>query len=325
VKRLIIAFIIVISCWVGQIQPLHALPQISVDVEPHEITIGDPIELIIRARTEGYKQVVLPSGSNLAPFEVLKIDTLKSADDEVAVKYTITHFEAGKQELKNIPVLFLAETSTDSANVQAGSIIVHSVLQAEDSTANIRDIHPPVKMGWLVSDVLPFVWIALAILVVGALGLYVYRRWFGGAKIVEEAVVFKPPPYETAVRHLEELRIKKLWQQGLLIEYYSELTEIVKRYIGGRFEFDAPEMTTDELMYQKDRWADNEEKFGHVNQIITCADLVKFASYTPERTDHEANMKAGFEYLLATKPQPKPIADYDQPSKINEELSEVQS
>lgn len=324
-KVLFSTSILVIIFCLGFVPIYSDLPQISVDVEPHEITIGDPIELILRARTEGYKQVVLPSGSNLAPFEVLKIDTLKNSADEIAIKYTITHFEAGEQELKDIPILFLTETSTDSAVIQAGRIIVHSVLQAEDSTANIRDIHSPVKMGWLLSDILPFVWMALAVLFVAGVAHYVYHRWFGGNKVVAEVKVIKPPPYETAVRHLEELRLKKLWQQGFLIEYYSEMTEILKRYIGGRYEFDAPEMTTDELMYKKDKWADTEQNFGYIHQIITCADLVKFANYTPARTDHEANMKAGFDFLLATKPQPKPIANYDKVAQTKTDTVEVQS
>ncbi len=303
----------------------YAIPEISVETEPQEITVGDPVELTIRVKTEEYKQVVLPSPENLAPFEVLKVDTLKGAKDEIAVKYTITHFEAGEQELMDIPVLFLKESSTDSAMLSAGSVMVHSVLQAEDSTAQIRDIHPPVKMGWLISDIMPFVWIGLGIIVAVGIALYVYNRWFGGAKVIEELVAVKPPPYDTAMRDLEELRLKKLWQQGLLIQYYSELTEIIKHYIGGRFEFDAPEMTTDELMYEKEKWAASEENLNYIRQIITCADLVKFASYTPERTAHEANLKAGFEYVTSTKPQPATIANYDKQRETKTESAEVQS
>ena len=68
---------------VEDFQLLHAQPKISIEVEPHEITIGDPVELTIRVRTDGYRQVILPSPSNLSPFEILKVDTLKTSKNEV--------------------------------------------------------------------------------------------------------------------------------------------------------------------------------------------------------------------------------------------------
>jgi len=316
--------VIIISVFVGagNFQPLHAQPNISVSVEPGEITVGDPIELTIRVRLEGYKQVVLPSADKLSPFEVLKIDTLKDSKKEIAIKYTITHFEAGEQELKDIPIIFLKDAGVDSAVIQAGAIYVQTVLQDADSTAQIKDIHPPVKMEWLLADILPFLWIALGIIAAGVLGYYVRRRWFGGGKLIEELMIPAPPPYDTAIRNLEELRIKRLWQQGYLVEFYSELTEIIKHYIGGRYEFDAPEMTTDELMHRQNIWSSSEETLSYVHQIVTCADLVKFASYTPEPSTNEENLTAGFDYLRATRPQAVIFSDnlHPKPNSISQQV-----
>ncbi len=58
----------------------------------------------------------------------------------------------------------------------------------------------------------------------------------------------KVPPYKTAIEQLEELRHKKLWQNGHVKAYYSEMTDIVRVYIENQFDVQAVEMTTDEIL-----------------------------------------------------------------------------
>jgi len=50
-------------------------------------------------------------------------------------------------------------------------------------------------------------------------------------------------PHEIALSELEKLRLRKLWQEGRVKEYHSELTDILRRYFEKRFSIMAMEMT----------------------------------------------------------------------------------
>jgi len=65
----------------------------------------------------------------------------------------------------------------------------------------------------------------------------VYFIFFRKKKEVEEEVVIPLiPAYEEAIEKLHQLDEKLLWQNNKVKEYYSELTEIVRNYIGRDIE-----------------------------------------------------------------------------------------
>jgi hypothetical protein len=58
---------------------------------------------------------------------------------------------------------------------------------------------------------------------------------------------FLLPPHVWALKELDKLNQKKLWQSGEVKSYYSELTDIARTYIELRYKIPAMEKTTDEL------------------------------------------------------------------------------
>ena len=74
-------------------------------------------------------------------------------------------------------------------------------------------------------------------LVVLALGYLGYRYW-KKRKAASGDAAYTPPPrpaHIIAIDELGALKAKKLWQQGHVKEYYSELTEILRRYFENRY------------------------------------------------------------------------------------------
>ena len=45
----------------------------------------------------------------------------------------------------------------------------------------------------------------------------------------------KLPPHEQAIKELDEIKQQKLWQQGRSKEYYTLITDTLRRYIVDRF------------------------------------------------------------------------------------------
>ena len=58
----------------------------------------------------------------------------------------------------------------------------------------------------------------------------------------------KLPPHEQALKELDAIKQQKLWQQGRSKEYYTLITETLRRYMVDRFGINAMEMTSDEIL-----------------------------------------------------------------------------
>ncbi|MDP8229273.1 MAG: hypothetical protein P9M15_07465 [Candidatus Electryoneaceae bacterium] len=101
---------------------------------------------------------------------------------------------------------------------------------------------------------------------------------------------------------LYDLKVKELWQQGKLKQYYSELTQILKEYIGARYYFNAPELTTEELLSDRSKWNVADVDFNRVVWILTSADLVKFAHRKTDPNENSQNYDRVRDFVVATKP-----------------------
>ena len=67
---------------------------------------------------------------------------------------------------------------------------------------------------------------------------------------------------------MEELRLAKVWQNGKVKEYHTQLTDIVREYLENRFHFEALEMTTDEILEEIANQKVNKEATSKLAGII---------------------------------------------------------
>ncbi|MEK7249163.1 MAG: hypothetical protein AAB209_01950 [Bacteroidota bacterium] len=97
------------------------------------------------------------------------------------------------------------------------------------------------------------------------------------------------------------LKEKRLWQQGLIKPYYTEVTEIIRRYFENRFGFMSLEKTTDETMGDLRRFSVAHSILEQTESILRRADLVKFAKYQPLIPEHEEMLTIAFDIVDRTK------------------------
>ena len=287
---------------------VSAAGEMQTEVTPRRITVGDPVEVVISTDIPTGSRLILPAPESFAPAEVIKTDTLKSDGGAASVRYTISVYQTGRVKLPDLPLIFNREDGADTVWAALGTVEVASVLNPADSLGDIKDIKPPVKLPWTLRELLPYILLGLGIMALGAVAYILWRR-YRRSKGLEPVYTPPPkPPYELARQRLEELRLKKLWQNGYLKEYYSELTEIVKEYVGGRFGLNALEMTTTELLDCRARWNVDDPSYSAVRRMLTGSDLVKFAKFKPDPHENERHLEAAFALLEATKPPPATAA-----------------
>jgi len=179
-----------------------------------------------------------------------------------------------------------------------------------DTEKDIMDYKPIEEEDFKVLDWIPdwladywWVWLLLLLAIAGS--LYYYLKYYRkGRKINWKPAKKRLPPYEEAMLNLQALHEQQLPSQGREQEYFTGLTDILRVYIDRRFDINAVEMTSSQII---DTLRKNEETKAvneQLSMILEVADLVKFANAKPLADDNEQAYRRAVDFVEATKPLP---------------------
>ncbi|HVC08826.1 MAG TPA: hypothetical protein VNH15_02665 [Elusimicrobiota bacterium] len=147
-------------------------------------------------------------------------------------------------------------------------------------------------------------WLVLAALLAAGYALYRAHSKKNAADAGNARPVDSRPPEVIAESDLNALQKSGLWELGRHKDFYSALTEILKRYIERRFGFAAPQMTTVEISRAL-RQADLDRGIpGRLKEVLDRADLVKFAKIPPEPEWGPADIVSAIQIVRDTTPRP---------------------
>ena len=109
------------------------------------------------------------------------------------------------------------------------------------------------------------------------------------------------PPEEVAARAISKLRASGLWENDQAA-YYLRLTEILRAYLEARYGEPVTAMTSAEVSRLVKARAQDLQIGGRVRELLTRADLVKFAKAKPgpEEGSHDADL--ALDLIKATTP-----------------------
>ncbi|MFO0559979.1 MAG: hypothetical protein U0269_18340 [Polyangiales bacterium] len=110
------------------------------------------------------------------------------------------------------------------------------------------------------------------------------------------------PPWISATEALEVLSRSDLLSRGLTKDYYDQLSDIVRRYIGALRNFDALEMTTVEVLAKLKRVPIAGVTTAEVAHLLTECDLVKFARHVPSHEESEQILDVAFTIVKRSSP-----------------------
>jgi len=162
----------------------------------------------------------------------------------------------------------------------------------------LRDIKPPVEPR---SDLF---WLLLLLVVIAlAAAIYFVWQYFLRRKNLAAANQIVKLPHKIAYERLERLRQRNLPAQGHVKEYFIELSDIVRRYVEGRFSIDAPEMTTEEFLgslRQSDQLSNVHKNL--LKEFLNCSDMVKFAQYGPSVEEIDNGFISAKKFVDETRP-----------------------
>jgi hypothetical protein len=298
----------------GLLQKINAQNiQAEAKLQDYTIKIGDQTKLFLVAHQSAKARINFPK---LADTVTGKIQVISSSKPDTAFdkndhsqitvihSYIITCFDAGTYIIPP----FSFGTTGGVLKTNELSLLVQSV--KVDTTKAIYDIKQPLVVSYTFFDWLRDNWgwvvIGLAIiLLIAGLVWYLKKRPKNIPVIKKAEPVI--PPHTIATNKLRELRERKLWQQDAVKQYYSELSDILREYLEKRYVVKTQEKTTDEILTGLKHIAITDENRNKLKQILTLADLVKFAKEKPIPAENEQSIDEAIIFVLKTQQVAEPL------------------
>ncbi len=275
-------------------------------LDTNQIYIGDQIHYTLEINQEPGIQVQLPDIRALLP-ESIEIIEKEAADTTILEdgqwlirkKYLVTSFDTGMVVFPRIPVAFNSADLSDTLYSRSNFFYVNSF--PLDTTGEIRDIKAIYKAPLTFREIWPFFAGALVLAALAWLGFrYIKRRKTGTEPGLEPLPA--EPAHIIALRDLDALKAEKLWQKGMVKEYYTRLTEIIRRYMEIRFRIPAMEQTSNEILRDVRRHPEQERiPADLLESLLNLADMVKFAKEKPLPEENERHINNACLFVDQTK------------------------
>jgi len=284
------------------------LVRVNSGLSSDSIMIGDQIEYTLRVEADSDVDIQMPEikdtlSSALEVISQLYSDTSSSDGRRVIERgYTITGFDAGSQIVPSQVVRYSYAGTVDTA--RSMPLIINIYEPAVDTTEQIKPIKPPINTPLTFREVLPWAAGGLGGLLVAVTVVWLLMRYFRRKKD-PEGLMLRPlePAHVVAFRELDRLKEEKIWNKGMVKEYYTRLTGITRKYIERQFDIPAMESTTDEILDAFKRTNLEDNLLDEIlKELLELADLVKFAKEDPLPVDNQTNLNNAYIFVQKTYP-----------------------
>ncbi|MBC8320831.1 MAG: hypothetical protein H8E34_08925 [Bacteroidetes bacterium] len=276
-------------------------------LDSNAIMIGDQVKYELGITVPDNMIVTWPHladtiTSNIEIIKHGKIDTTYSESDiTLQQQFVITSFDSGYFEIPSVDFKFRHLNDSNFYNTSTGILFLQVFVPEVDTSQVFKPIVGPIKEPYTFKEILPWIIVGIiAALLITLLIYYLVKR-----KNRQPVFKLKPKPalpaHVVAMNKLEKLRLAKIWQTGHLKKYYTELTDIIREYMVNRYHFDAPEMTTSEIITKLNEFEINIEAMTKLEGVLNLSDLVKFAKAVPTALENDLGLTHCADFVNETK------------------------
>lgn len=277
---------------------------VSASLDSTNLMIGDQTDLHLQVTQDATEQVVLPVfGEQLQDgIEIVDktiVDTLTLPDGRLQLNQylTLTSFKDSLFAIE--PIAYASGEDTFWTEALALNIIQPFEVDSSLAITDIKDIERAPIWWWGIIR-----WILLGLLITGlAVGGYFLWRWIESKRKPEEEEInpeLLRPADEVALEKLDEIKAAKIWKDGKVKEYQTDLTDVVREYIGRRFDVHSTEKTSDETLREMKPLLDK-DLFDRLKSMLQLADLVKFAKWHTTPDENEGALTTAYDFVNETK------------------------
>lgn len=297
---------------------------VRAEIDSLAMFIGDQANLKIKISQGTEERIISPilSDSIVAGLEIVEqplSDTVVKEDGtlDVFINYKITSFDSALYFIPPMP--FVCGEDTQYTNPLTIKVVDVPVDTTQMAITDIKNVYEPPFNWPLFIRVVLYVLIGL---LCGWLIYYLVRKYRKKDVVAEPKEVVDPrKAHEIALEELDKLKEAKLWQQNKVKEYYTQLTEIIRQYLKRRYDIDALESTTDEVLAEVKALHLSEDKacvLTDLKNVLGLADLVKFAKYVPIEHDNTHSFSLAVKIVNVTKEDETIVTEEQNGAEVKE-------
>ena len=284
-----------------------ALAQVGVEatIDSIQMLIGQQVHVTLTATTPVDATVVFPTYKSREQLE--KKETMDGGQ-RLSRIYTLTSFDG------NLYYLPPFKVKVNGKEYQSKSLAL-KVMEVDVDTTKMNQFFGPKDVQdnpfqW--SDWSLVFWLSVLLLVLLGVAAYLYVRLRDNKPLIKSfKLVKRLLPHQKAMKEIEQIKADKMVSSENQKEYYTKLTDTLRRYIEERYKFSAMEMTSSEIIERLTQDGD-QKSLDELRQLFTTADLVKFAKYSTLINENDMNLVNAIEFINQTKLE-TPVVEEEKP------------
>ncbi len=297
---------------------LQAQVSVEARLDSIEILIGQQTHLTLTVTASDGANVVFPTYQRrdtlVAGVEVIAsgdVSRKKTVEGMIQSQrtYTLTSFDGRLYYLPPVAV------RVDGKEHRTQSLAL-KVMEIEVDTTRVDEFFGPKDVQdnpFLWSDWSTAFWLSVLMLLLIAVDTYLYIRAREGKPVISSLKLVKRLlPHQKAMKAIEAIKAENMVNSADQKEYYTRLTDALRKYIEERYGFSAMEMTSGEIIQRLTEQAD-QQSMDELRQLFATADLVKFAKYSTLINENDMNLVNAIEFINQTKIDTPPAEAMERP------------
>ena len=311
---------------------MASMAQVSVEakIDSLEMVIGQQTDVTVTVTAKEGDQVEFP---NFKPLQQIipGVEIVESGPMTTSGKsdgsclfqrtYTLTSFDGKLYYLPPFAV------KVNGKEYKSKSLAL-KVLEIEVDTTNVDKFFGPKDVqdnpfSWQEWSVI--FWLSLIMLAMISITYYLYLRLRDNKPIVAKIRIIKRLlPHQKAMKEIEAIKADKMVMSENQKEYYTKLTDTLRKYIEERYGFRAMEMTSSEIIDRLTETQDS-QALDELRLLFNTADLVKFAKYSTLINENDMNLVNAIEFINKTKVENQVEEIVEKPQMTQEEVRSVKT
>ena len=294
---------------------IEGFAQVTVDasIDSTQLFIGQQAKIKLQVSMNAGQNLLMPQFpdtivAGVEVVDVAKPDTQMLNGNKrllISQEYTVTSFDSA---LYYLPPF---EVSVDNKLYRSKNTLALKVYSVPVDTLHPDQFFGPkpiqeVSITW--GDIDTLVYSLLIMLILAGVSVFFVIRYRDNKPIIKIIKIEpKLPPHQMAMKKIDEIKSDKAKLRSDPRAYYTELTDVIRTYIKDRFNFNALEMTSTEIMEHLMQVKD-QQSIAELKSLFETADLVKFAKHAPLMNENDMNLVNAVDFINETKEEEDPNA-----------------
>lgn len=282
--------------------------KLNVSINADTILIGDIYTLELSVENIGNSKIFFPSFTDTigsGKIEIIESLPLDTVENKISKKWNLSIYYPGAYQVAGFNAILQNENGRVDTLISYEPITIFVKTIELDTTDVFKPLKAPKNVPYPYKEVMkkyaPYV---IGLIALIALLIFLWYKY----KNKDKPKYIKPKTaldfHKEAIDKLKEIDSQKLWQSGQIKEYYLSISEILRTYLEGRYEVNAMESTTDEIIEDFKELKENKALSAKLKEVLQQCDLAKFAKFQPLGDENMRMMKISQNFVAHTKPKP---------------------